>query len=292
MSETLTDNNQGKEPFIEIRNLSYGYKTVNRNKKMVLNNINLTFNRGDLVALIGNNGAGKSSLMKLMTGIVKPEKGDLLINQLSTRNVRPEKIADIVTYIYQNPEEMFIEDSVRKDVEFFLKSRKIDGYETMVDTILKQFDLVDLQERDGRLLSGGQQRRASLAIGVAMNPSVILLDEPTANLDIATRKHITRLISDLKDSVETVIVATHDMQLVAEWANRVIVLNQGCVIHDGTRESVFNDPVLLKTAGLESPQILELSRRLGMFPLTYNVNDFVENVRNRRTEGGLRSQTV
>jgi energy-coupling factor transport system ATP-binding protein len=290
--EVMTDHNRGKESFIEIRNLSYGYKTVNRNKKMVLNDINLTFNRGDLVALIGNNGAGKSSLMKLITGIVRPEKGDLLINRLSTRNVRPEKIADIVTYIYQNPEEMFIEDSIRKDVEFFLKSRKIDGYETMVDTILKQFDLVDLQERDGRLLSGGQQRRASLAIGVAMNPSVILLDEPTANLDIATRKHITGLISGLKDSVETVIVATHDMQLVAEWANRVIVLNQGCVIHDGTRESVFNDPVLLKTAGLESPQILELSRRLGMFPLTYNVNDFVENVRNRRTEGGLRSQTV
>ena len=290
--EAMINHNRGKESFIEICNLSYSYKSINRNKKMVLNDINLTFDRGDLVALIGNNGAGKSSLMRLITGVVKPERGDLFINRLSTRNARPEKIADIVTYIYQNPEEMFIEDSIRKDVEFFLKSRRIDGYETMVDTILKQFDLIDLQERDGRLLSGGQQRRASLAIGVAMNPSVILLDEPTANLDIATRKHITGLISGLKDSVETVIVATHDMQLVAEWANRVIVLNQGCVIHDGTRESVFNDPALLKTAGLESPQILELSRRLGMFPLTYNVNDFVENVRNRRTEGGLRSQTV
>lgn len=291
-SEDKVEDCQTKEPFIKINDLTYGYKTIDRNKNIILKDTNLTFNRGDLVALIGNNGAGKSSLMKLMTGLVKPDKGDIYIDNCNTRKYKPEKIADIVTYIYQNPEEMFIEDSIRKDVEFFLKARRVTGYEEKVNTILEQFDLTTLQDRDGRLLSGGQQRRASLAIGVAMNPSVILLDEPTANLDIATRKHITRLINELRNSVETVIVATHDMQLVAEWANRVVVLHQGTVLHDGTRESVFTNQELLKKAGLEAPQILEVSRRLDMSPLTYTVADFVKSIESRRLESGIYPQTV
>ncbi len=285
-------NNAEAEPFITISNLDYGYKTVNRDKKTVLKNLNLTINRGDLIALIGNNGAGKSSLMKLLTGLVKPNNGEVVINGFDTRKYKPETLADFITYIYQNPEEMFIEDSIRKDVEFYLKARKVKDYEETVDRLLEEFDLTDIQDYDGRLLSGGQQRRASLAIGIAMKPSVILLDEPTANLDIATRKHITSLIGGLQSTAQTVIIATHDMQLVAEWANRIIVLSEGKVIHDGTKETVFSKPELLKSAGLEPPQILELSRRLGLKPLSYTVADFVERVEGRRAEIGLYSQTV
>jgi energy-coupling factor transport system ATP-binding protein len=212
---------------------------------------------------------------------------------MNTRDHSPEKLADIVTYIYQNPEEMFIEDCVRRDVEFFSKARKIPGYEKMVEKVLHQFELTELQDRDSRLMSGGQQRRASLAIGVAMNPSVILLDEPTANLDIATRKHITKLISSLKEQVGAVIIATHDMQLVSEWANRIIVLHEGEVIHDGDRESVFSNTRLLEVAGLKPPQILELSRRLEMSPLTYTVDDFVQSFKRREeNRDGVYSKTV
>lgn len=263
---------------VEIKNVKFSYKTITRSRKTVLENIELQIKQGDRIALVGNNGAGKSSLMRLITGLVKPEKGNMIIKGRNTRDYSPEKMADLVTYIYQNPEEMFIEDSVRKDVEFFLKARKIPGYKEKVDQILEQFELTELQDRDSRLMSGGQQRRASLAIGVAMNPSIILLDEPTANLDIATRKHITKLIDKLKDNVEAVIVATHDMQLVSEWANRIIVLKNGRVLHDGTRESVFNNRSLLDLAGLNPPQIMELSRNLNMSPVTYTVDDFVEAI--------------
>lgn len=263
---------------VEIKNVKFSYKTITRSRKTVLENIELQIKQGDRIALVGNNGAGKSSLMRLITGLVKPEKGNMIVKGRNTRDYSPEKMADLVTYIYQNPEEMFIEDSVRKDVEFFLKARKIPGYKEKVDQILEQFELTELQDRDSRLMSGGQQRRASLAIGVAMNPSIILLDEPTANLDIATRKHITKLIDKLKDNVEAVIVATHDMQLVSEWANRIIVLKNGRVLHDGTRESVFNNRSLLDLAGLNPPQIMELSRNLNMSPVTYTVDDFVEAI--------------
>lgn len=270
---------------VDIEQVQFSYKTITRSKKTVLQKVDLHIKQGDRIALVGNNGAGKSSLMRLITGLVKPEKGNVVVKGRNTRDFSPEKMADFVTYIYQNPEEMFIEDSVRKDVEFFLKARNIPTYKEKVAEILEQFELTDLQDRDSRLMSGGQQRRASLAIGVAMNPSIILLDEPTANLDIATRKHITQLINQLKDHVEAVIVATHDMQLVAEWANRIIVLKDGKVLHDGTRESVFNNRSLLDVAGLNPPQIMELSRNLNMSPVTYTVADFVEAIRSKSREG-------
>ncbi|UFT99626.1 ATP-binding cassette domain-containing protein [Radiobacillus kanasensis] len=283
---------QPRKSIIQMENVSFSYKTINRSRKTVLKDLNLNIHKGDLIALVGNNGAGKSSLMRLITGLAKPETGQVLVKNLDTRKQSPEQLADLVTYIYQNPEEMFIEDSVRKDVEFFLKSRKISGYQNIVDRILEAYDLTHLQDRDSRLMSGGQQRRASLAIGVAMNPSVILLDEPTANLDIATRKHITRLIGSLKEQVESVVIATHDMQLVAEWANRIIVLHEGEIIHDGDRESVFQNQALLDLAGLRAPQILQLSKHLNLSPLAYTVDDFVKVMQGKESSHGIHPQTI
>lgn len=275
-----------KQKIAEIRQVEFSYKMVTREKKKILKSVSLDINEGDRIALVGNNGAGKSTLMRLMTGLEKPEKGFVKLKNESTDEHPPEYFADRVTYIYQNPEEMFIDDSIRNDIEFYLKSRDIPNYSELVDDIIEKFQLTELQHRDGRLMSGGQQRRASLAIGVAMNPSLILLDEPTANLDIATRKYITKFIQVLKEEVEAVVIATHDMQLVAEWANRIIVMKDGQIIHDGDRESVFSNEQLLKEAGLASPQILELSRRLRT-KLAYSVEDFVNYVYSLRERRAL-----
>lgn len=268
-----------KEKIVDIQNVDFSYKTISRQKKKILNGVNLTINKGDRIALVGNNGAGKSTLMRLMTGIEKPEKGEVLLKEMNTKEFSPEKFADMVTYIYQNPEEMFIDDSIKADIEYFLKARNVKDYAIAVDHIIELFQLREIKDRDGRLLSGGQQRRASLAIGVAMQPSLILLDEPTANLDIGTRKHISKFIQSLKDEAEAVIIATHDMQLVAEWANRIIVMKNGQIIHDGNRETVFSNKALLDQAGLTPPQIMEISRLLGM-KLAYSVEDFVKYAEN------------
>lgn len=280
--------NQNVEKIAEIKEVEFSYKMITREKKKILKSVTLDVYEGDRIALVGNNGAGKSTLMQLMTGLQKPEKGSVKVKNLNTEDFPPEHFADKVTYIYQNPEEMFIEDSIRNDIEFYLKARDISNYSEKVDEIIEKFHLKELQDRDGRLMSGGQQRRASLAIGVAMKPSLILLDEPTANLDIATRKYITQFIQTLKDEVEAVVIATHDMQLVAEWANRIIVMKDGQIIHDGNRESVFSNEQLLKEAGLKSPQILELSRSLRT-KLAYSVNEFVEyaqSIRERQAIDG------
>lgn len=284
----LASNNQPStktdRPVIaKVQDAEFFYKKITREKKKILRSVSLDVHDGDRIALVGNNGAGKSTLMRLMTGLEKAEAGQVTLKGYDTADHSPEFFADMVTYIYQNPEEMFIDDSIRNDIEFFLKSRDKENYKGMVDDIIDQFQLTDLQDRDGRLMSGGQQRRASLAIGVAMKPSLILLDEPTANLDIATRKYITQFIQALKEEVEAVIIATHDMQLVSEWANRIIVMKNGKIIHDGNRDSVFSNPNLLEEAGLAAPQILEVSRDLNM-KLSYSVADFVDNIKSL-TEG-------
>ena len=130
----------------------------------------------------------------------------------------PEAISNHVAFVFQNAEEMFIDDSVRKEIEYYLKARNVEDL-SLVDRILEDFNLTDHQHQDARLLSGGQQRRVSLAIGAAMRPSIIILDEPTANLDMATKSMVVGMLERLKKHVDTIIIATHDMQLVAEWAN-------------------------------------------------------------------------
>ena len=104
------------------------YRTIKKKSKQVLTDINVSFHKGDLVALVGNNGAGKSSLIKLIAGIVKPNEGEVIVQGMKTSKASPEKLSDIVSYVYQNPEEMFIDDSVRKDIEYYLKVRKIPNY--------------------------------------------------------------------------------------------------------------------------------------------------------------------
>ena len=135
-----------------------------------------------------------------------------------------------------------------------------------------------MKEKDPRLLSGGQQRRVSLAIGMGMTPEIILLDEPTASLDISSRKELLKILKLLNKYIKTSIVATHDMQLVADWASRVIVVNKGKIIFDGTPQSLFKRKDILNTANLVPPQIVELSRILGLEEISLRVDDILNYI--------------
>ncbi|WP_166239607.1 ABC transporter ATP-binding protein [Paenibacillus turpanensis] len=264
------------EALVEFRQATLTYPMMNREVKTVLDGLDVTFHRGERIALVGNNGAGKSSLLRLIAGITRPKSGQVIVSGLDTAKVWPERLSDFVALVFQNPEEMFIEDSIRKDIEYFGKARGLDGYEARTDELLARFELTGLQHRDGRMLSGGQQRKAAMAIAAAMKPSIMLLDEPTANLDMATRSELFRLLDQLNDLVGTVVIATHDMQLVAEWANRILVLNHGSILLDGSREQLFQNEPIMRRAGLTPPQITELSRMLGWSPLCYSVDEFAE----------------
>ncbi|HBU84871.1 MULTISPECIES: ABC transporter ATP-binding protein [Paenibacillus] len=268
-------------PIVQFHQTRLRYRGLGKKEHEVIRGVNISLHEGERIALIGNNGAGKSSLLKLMAGISLPQEGSVSVLGEVTHRSSLEQLAGKVAYIFQNSSEMFIEDSVRKEVAYFLKNRRIPEAEQQIAHVLERFRLTPLQERDARLLSGGQQRRVTLAIGAAMKPSLMLLDEPTANLDLATREELIGVLDELDQHVRTTIIATHDMQLVTQWATRVIVLHNGQVEADGTPADVFADESLLRRSGLALTQIMELSHRMGLSTLSPTTEAFVDSLLNQ-----------
>ena len=262
------------ESVVSFRKVSVSYRAVKGEAKQIFRNLNLEIKKGEKIALIGSNGAGKSTLMKLMTGLIKPSEGEILLKGKGIRDTKPEALSKMISLVYQNPEEMFIKDSIERDIAFAMEARNTENWQERTKALLEQFRLTELKDRDGRLLSGGQMRRASLAIGIALNPEILLLDEPTANLDIATRKEIMRTLNEMKDITETVLIATHDMQLVCEWAERIIVLCQGEVIADGSRNEIFGNRRVLELTGIRPPEIFDMGKVLNTGAFCYTIQEF------------------
>lgn len=265
----------GAEPAVAFRDVHVQYRSVKGAPHTVFDGLDLAIQPGEKVALVGSNGAGKTTLMKLMCGLIKPTSGEVRLGGVATRAMSPEDISGAISLVYQNPEQMFIKDTVRADVEFAMRARGLAGWQERAQELIDRFRLGDLADRDGRLMSGGQMRRASLAIGIALNPPILLLDEPTANLDIATRREIVRTIADLRGVTDTVVIATHDMQLVCQFADRVIVLNQGEVIGDGTPEEIFHNEAVVEASGICPPEIYAMGAALDARATCFDIEDFL-----------------
>lgn len=261
---------------VSFRNVAVSYRSVKGEPRQIFRSLDLDLHKGEKIALIGSNGAGKSTMMKLMTGLLRPNAGDIRIKDIQVENMKPEGMSRYVSLVYQNPEDMFIKDSIEADISFAMQARREENWQERTGELLKRFHLSELKDRDGRLLSGGQMRRASLAIGVALEPEILLLDEPTANLDIATRKEIMRTLKEMEDITETVMIATHDMQLVCEWADRIIVLFQGEVIADGNRDEIFGNREVLDTVGIRPPEIFSMAQALDHRAYCYTIDEFVK----------------
>ena len=263
------------EPAISFRDVHVSYRSVKGEPHQVFRGLDLDIRRGEKVALVGANGAGKSTLMKLMCGLLKPQSGEVLLEGVRTRDLGPDELSGKVSLVYQNPEQMFIKDSIRGDVEFAMRARGVPDAAERAGALLERFRLTELAERDGRLLSGGQMRRASLAVGIALDPPILLLDEPTANLDIGTRQEITRLVADLSGVTDTVVIATHDMQLVCQFADRVVVLTDGEVIGDAAPDEVFMDEDVVARSGIRPPEIFQMGRALDCRAACYTLEEFL-----------------
>lgn len=275
MSDALPRASSEREPAAAFQGVSVSYRSVKGAPRQIFSDLNFEIHRGDKIALIGSNGAGKSTLMKLLVGLLRPQTGDVRLYGKSIRDVKPEALSRQISMVYQNPEDMFIKDSIGKDIAYAMEVRGVADSASRTDALLRRFRLTDLRERDGRLLSGGQMRRASLAIGVALQPGILLLDEPTANLDIATRKEIMRTLEDMKEITETVMIATHDMQLVCEWADRIIVLWNGTVVADGGRDAIFGNRKIVETVGIRPPEIFSMGQALSPDALCYTTAEFL-----------------
>ncbi|MGI6766407.1 MAG: ABC transporter ATP-binding protein [Lentihominibacter sp.] len=274
--EILPPEKSDGENIISVNGVNMIYKTIHDEANVIFSDLNLDIKRGEKIALIGSNGSGKSTLLKMLAGLAKPVTGDIIIDGKNIRDMKIDQLARIISLVYQNPEQMFIMDNIAQDISYSSRVRNIEGWEDKRESLLERFNLVNLRDRDGRLLSGGQMRRTSLAIGTALDPQILLLDEPTSNLDIKTRKEVMKLLSEMKDLTETVIIATHDMQLVCEWAERIIVLHQGQIEADDTRDEIFADQGILERVGIRPPQIFHLAKGLDRDALVYTIDDFLD----------------
>ena len=265
------------ESAVSFQDVSLAYRSVKGEPHTVFDGLNLNIRKGEKVALIGSNGAGKSTLMKLMVGLLKPNSGTVSLFEEAIGDKKAEDLSRQISLVYQNPEEMFIKDSIRADIAYAMEVRNAPEWEKRTAELLERFRLTELADRDGRLMSGGQMRRASLAIGIALNPGILLLDEPTANLDIATRREIMAVLSDMKDIIQTAVIATHDMQLVCQWAERIIVLRGGRVVADGPRDEIFARADLVEQVGIRPPEIFTMGQALDRRALCYTIDEFLSS---------------
>ncbi len=258
-----------------VQDVHHGYMSVSGTPHVALDGLDLDLHAEERVALVGSNGAGKSTLLRLLAGLAVPRTGRVEVDGRDTRSMTAAELAGSVCYLLQRPEEMFLQDSIRGDVAMFPRGRDLPDAESIVAQVLDQTGLTDLADRDGRLLSGGQQRRATLAIGLAMRPRLLLLDEPTSSLDVRSRDDAIAMLDALADHIRCSVVATHDMHLVAEWADRVVVLDQGRVLADTDPASLFSSPGLLERARLVAPQVTQVGTRLGLDPVPLSVAELV-----------------
>lgn len=248
------------ENIIEVKNVTFEYKDNDR-QKAVIKDFSLDIKRGSFTVILGHNGSGKSTLAKLLNGLYKPDSGDITVDGINTKDENNEiEIKRRVGMVFQNPDNQLVASVVEEDVAFGPENLGIEPkiIRERVDTALKAVDMYDFKDSAPHNLSGGQKQRVAIAGIIAMEPECIVLDEPTAMLDPRGRAEIINTVVSLnKEKGITVVLITHFME-EAELADRVLVLDKGGIIADGTPKEVFSNAGLLKSVSLDVPQTTEL----------------------------------
>jgi cobalt transport protein ATP-binding subunit len=249
------------EPMIEVRDVSYRYDGSDVN---VLDHVNLTISRGDFVALIGQNGAGKTTLAKTFNGLFRPTSGDLLVGGQNTRTAGLARLARLVGYVYQNPDHQIFARSVRDEVAFGPRNLGLSTAEVTaaVDHALELVEMTHEADSYPFVLGRGQRQKLAVASVIAMGSPVMVVDEPTTGLDLRGALNIMNLLRRWNASGRTIIVITHDMDIVAEYANRCIVMINGKVAADGNTRSVLTDEAVLTEAHLVLPRITKIAQMI------------------------------
>ena len=237
-----------KTKAISLRNLSFSYGT----ERAILTDINLGIATGETVGLIGANGAGKTSLFLTICGILQSTYGEV---KLFDRKIQAGQFNPEIGLVFQNPDDQLFCPTVRDDVAFGLENINLspEEIETRIHTALSLTGVTHLADRISHQLSGGEKCMVAIAAVLAMLPQIVLYDEPSANLDLRARR---RLIKFLQSSHETIIVSAHDLELILEVCDRVVVLNQGRVVADGIPEDIMQNKSLMEANGLEVPHSL------------------------------------
>lgn len=228
----------------------------------ILRDVNFTINDGDFVAFVGTNGAGKSTTMRLVNGLLKPTSGEVLIDGVPTTELRTSELASRVGFLFQNPDRQICCNTVREELLFGFEAQGRGGAEAeaKVDAMIERFGFDG--DAEPFLLNRGTRQLLALASIIVLEPPVVVLDEPTTGLDFRECGKVMDVISEMNAAGTTVIMVCHDMEVVADYAKRVIAMTAGQVVADGSTFDILCDREVLERAHLLAPQIPEISMRL------------------------------
>ena len=255
---------------IELKDVSYTYSKGTPFERQALNNVSVSIDKGEIVAIIGHTGSGKSTFVQHLNALLKPDKGMIIIDEVdATGKTSDAKAArHRVGMVFQYPEHQLFAETVEEDIAFGPRNKGFSEDEVAVQ-VKEAMRFVGLDydtyaKRSPFQLSGGQMRRVAVAGVVALNPDYLVLDEPSAGLDPASRLRVFREILELhKTRKIAIVIVTHSMDEAAEDANRLLVINKGQLLYDGKPEEIFKEhSAELRQVGLDMPQVYNLGEKL------------------------------
>ena len=271
------------EPLLEVRNLTFGYESG----RQTLRDVSLTIHKGEMVSIVGKNGAGKSTFSKLVCGFETPDSGEILFQG---RNLLQENIrhrAKHIGYVMQNPNQMISKTMIFDEVALSLRNMEKSEEEIRekVEETLKVCGLFPFRNWPVSALSFGQKKRVTIASVLVQDPELIILDEPTAGQDFHHYTEIMEFLRGLNEKGVTVVMITHDMHLMLEYTPRALVFADGRLIADRSAAAVLCDPQLIRQAALKETSLFTLANQLGISPAEEFVQRFIEEDREVRSHG-------
>lgn len=250
-----------KEKILETRNLSFSYEEGTK----TLENISVVIHKKEKIAVLGANGAGKSTFFLNLNGVREPESGEILLfgERIDKKNRR--KLIKSVGIVFQDADSQIIEATVKAEVAFGPLNLKLprEAVEDRAQKAIQRLKLEKYKERPPHYLSGGEKKRVCIADILAMEPDIIIFDEPTASLDPAHAKLFEELLEELWQEGKTVLLSTHDTDFAYRFADRVLIFSEGALIADGKTEEIFRQTKLLGQTNLKKPMILQFFELLG-----------------------------
>lgn len=247
-------------PLIQVNQLIHQYESG----QMAIQGIDLVVQKGEFVALVGSNGAGKTTLAKHLNGLLRPTQGEVIIKGMNTKEYDTAHLAQTVGYVFQNPDHQIFSVSVEKELEFGLKNAGFHSRE-IKDRITQALELTGLEkfrEVHPYTLGKGERQLIAVASVLALTPEILVIDEPTTGLDWMGVQKIMELLQQLHRTGTTILMISHDMDIVAEYTERVIVLQKGHVLRDAPTWETLGNSEILRRAAILPPQICALSQRI------------------------------
>ena len=258
-----TESADNGRPVIEIDKLWHAYPEG----ITALKNVSLRICEGEFVAVMGRNASGKTTLVKHINGLLQPTKGKVIVNGIDTRRATIAQLSRKVGFIFQNPNDHIFADTVEEEIAFILKNLGFDSGEiaARIDEMLEMFALKEFRKRYPRSLSGGERQRVAMASVLVARPRVLILDEPTRGMDYRLKSELMRFLNGYREKGNTVVLVTHDVETVAEHADRVVLLSEGGVVVDGNKRDVLSRALFF------SPQINRLVQAFEKYGVPNNI---------------------